>query len=201
MPATRSSRKSHATSNWPRGPHRARRPPAATPLRPGERLYFTWTLTGDRRIVHTIADDAGLEVLKKEEADRVDARLCEGRPRELHRKRQRRDRASPHLLQRLVPRQPPEARPNRSTSAPPPRTFTPTGDPIDAEILTRKNLGTYGSGASELTLRLKNPADAEEARRVESGAGGQYGGQVIRSDRHVPGCPTRGLPGQTFKSQ
>ena len=40
--------------------------------------------------------------------------------------------------------------------------FNPTGDPIEAELLTRKNLGTYGSGVNETTLKLKNPTDAKK---------------------------------------
>ncbi|HEV7403396.1 MAG TPA: SMP-30/gluconolactonase/LRE family protein [Chthoniobacteraceae bacterium] len=130
-------------------------------LQKGERLYFTWTLTGDRRVVHTVADDAGLELLKKEEAERVDARLArEGLGSFIESV----DAETVHLLifssfwshaNRLKPAQTLDL---RATTA----TFVPTGDPIAAEILTRKNLGTYGSGASELTLRLKNPADAKK---------------------------------------
>lgn len=40
--------------------------------------------------------------------------------------------------------------------------FAPTGDAIEAELVTRKNLGTYGSGVNETTLKLKNPADAKK---------------------------------------
>jgi hypothetical protein len=46
----------------------------------------------------------------------------------------------------------------RATTA----TFTPIGDAIEAELLTRKNLGTYGSESSEPTLRPKNSADAKK---------------------------------------
>ncbi len=40
--------------------------------------------------------------------------------------------------------------------------FAPTGDAIEAELVTRKNLGTYGSGVNETVLKLKNPADAKK---------------------------------------
>lgn len=146
-------------------------PPAATPLHKGDRLYFTWTLTGNRRIVHTIADDAGLEVLKKEEADRVDARLAKeglgGFIESIDADAQPTStswQATARLLifssswshaNKLKPSQTLDL---RATTA----TFNPTGDPIAADILTRKNLGTYGSGATELTLRLKDAADAKK---------------------------------------
>lgn len=129
-------------------------------LQKGDRLYFTWTLVGDRRIVRTVADDAGPEVLKKEESARVDARLArEG----LGSFVESVDADTVHLLifssawfhaNRLKPGETVDL---RATTA----TFTPSGEAIEAEILTRKNLGTYGSGASEMTLRLKNPADAK----------------------------------------
>jgi hypothetical protein len=40
--------------------------------------------------------------------------------------------------------------------------FAPTGEAIEAELLTRKNLGTYGSGVNETTLKLKNATDAKK---------------------------------------
>ena len=40
--------------------------------------------------------------------------------------------------------------------------FAPLGNAIEAELLTRKNLGTYGSGVNETTLKLKNPADLNQ---------------------------------------
>jgi gluconolactonase len=139
---------------------RGTEPGADVALQKGDRLYFTWTLTGDRRVVRTVADDAGLEVLKKEEAARVDARLArEG----LGSFVESVDGETVHLLifssawfhaNQLKAGQTVGLRATTPT-------FTPTGDAIEAEILTRKNLGTYGSGASELTLRLKNPADGK----------------------------------------
>ncbi len=140
---------------------RGAEPAADVALRNGERLYFTWTLTGERRIVHTVADDAGLQVLKAEEAARVDARLArEG----LGSFVESVDAESVRLLifssawfhaNRLKPGQTVDLRATNST-------YTPIGNAIEAEILTRKNLGTYGSGSSELTLRLKNSADAKK---------------------------------------
>ncbi len=38
---------------------------------------------------------------------------------------------------------------------------TATSDAVEVELVTRKNLGTYGSGVNETTLKLKNPADAK----------------------------------------
>ena len=49
---------------------------SAPALKEGERLYFTWTLDGEWRVVRLVADDASLEVLKKEELDRINARVA-----------------------------------------------------------------------------------------------------------------------------
>ena len=49
----------------------------------------------------------------------------------------------------------------------------PTGAPIAATLLTRKNLGTYGSGAIEVTVRLARP---EDTARLKS----WLGGKVVR---------------------
>jgi hypothetical protein len=43
-----------------------------------------------------------------------------------------------------------------------------TGEPITATLLTRKNLGTYGSGATEVSVRLTR---AQDATRLQSTAG------------------------------
>ena len=45
-------------------------------LQAGDRLYFTWTKTADRRVVRLLADDASLEAVKKTEADAVAARVA-----------------------------------------------------------------------------------------------------------------------------
>lgn len=148
--------------------------PAAIPaLKAGERLYFTWTATGGRRVVRLVSDDASLDTLKQEELGRITARLAtEGLPGYVEAV----DGDTVHFLvfsshwfqaNQWKPGQPLSL---RATTA----TFTPTGDAIEAELLTRKNLGTYGSGASEATLRLKNAADGKKLAAWSKG-------QVVRA--------------------
>ena len=149
---------------------------SAPAIKEGERLYFTWTLDGERRVVRLVADDASLEVLKKEELDRIDARVA-------------RDGVTGYVeavdgdaVQFLVfssgwfqanQWKPGQLVGLRATDA----SFVPTGDSIQAEVLARKNLGTYGSGANEVSLRLKNVADA---KRLSTWTRGQVVSATLR---------------------
>ena len=136
--------------------------PAPTPaLKEGERLYFTWTSTDNRRVVRVVSDDASLDTLKKGELDRITARLAtEG----LLGFVEAVDGETVHFLVfsshwfQANQWKPGQIVSLRATTA----TYLPTGDTIEAELLTRKNLGTYGSGSTEATLRLKIPAEAKK---------------------------------------
>ena len=107
------------------------------------------------------SDDASLDTVKKLETDAVSARIAqEGMTGQV----EAIDGDTVHFLihssywfqgNQLKPGQPVQLRTTDSQ-------FNPTGDAIEAELLTRKNLGTYGSGVNETTLKLKNPADAKK---------------------------------------
>ncbi len=152
---------------------RGGKPVAMPSLKEGERLYFTWTLADNRRVVRLVSDDASLDALKKEELDRINARLAtEGLAGYVEAV----DGDTVHFLvfsshwfqaNQWKPGQLVSLR--ASTAA-----LAPTGDAIEAELVTRKNLGTYGSGVSETTLRLKNAADAKKLS-------GWMKGQVVRA--------------------
>lgn len=139
---------------------RAGQPSLEPGLKNGERLYFTWTLNADRRVVHLITDDASLDVVKNAELDRVRARVARdgvtGFVEAI-------DGDTVHYLvfatywSQAGQWKPSQTFALHATTS----TFAPTGDAIETELLSRKNLGIYGSGSSELTLRLKNPADAK----------------------------------------
>jgi sugar lactone lactonase YvrE len=130
-------------------------------LKTGDRLYFTWTKDGDRRVVRLLTDDASLDAVKKIEADAVAARIAlEGLTGQIEAV----DGETVHFLihssywsqgNQLKPGQLVHL---RATDA----QFAPAGDAIEAELVSRKNLGTYGSGVNETTLKLKNPADAKK---------------------------------------
>jgi gluconolactonase len=133
----------------------------APALKSGDRLYFTWTKDGDRRVVRLVSDDASLDVVKKIESDAVAARVAqEGLTGQIEAV----DGDTVHFLIhssywfQANQLKPGTALQLRATDA----QFAPMGDAIEAELLTRKNLGTYGSGVSETTLKLKQVTDAKK---------------------------------------
>lgn len=130
-------------------------------LKPGDRLYFTWTKETAGRVVRLIADDASLDAVKKIEADVVAARTArDGLTGQV-------ELVSGDTVHFLIHSsywsQGNQLKPGqlvqlRATDA----QFNPTGEAIEAELVSRKNLGTYGSGVNETTLKLKHPADAKK---------------------------------------
>jgi gluconolactonase len=133
----------------------------APALKTGDRLYFTWTKETDRRIVRLLTDDASLDLVKKIESDAVAARVAqEGMTGQVEAVN---GEIVHFLLHSSYWHQGNQLKPGmalqlRATDA----QFAPIGDAIEAELVTRKNLGTYGSGVNETTLKLKNPADTKK---------------------------------------
>ena len=133
----------------------------ALALKPGDRLYFTWTKADDRRLVHLVTDDTSLDAVKKLESDAVASRVAsEGMTGQVEAV----NGDTVHFLihssywfqgNLLKPGQTVQLRATDTQ-------FSATGEAIEAELVTRKNLGTYGSGVNETTLRLKNAADAKK---------------------------------------
>ena len=131
------------------------------PLQVGERVYLTWTLDAGRRVVRFVTADAGLDFVKSAEAERVRTRVARDGVTGFV------EAVNGDTVHFLVfstywfqagqwkPGQPLALRATTPS-------YTPTGDAIEAELLTRKNLGTYGSGSAEITLRLKQPTDAKK---------------------------------------
>jgi lysophospholipase L1-like esterase len=135
--------------------------PAELPqFRKGDRLYMTWTYRDGQRIVHMTADDASLDALKKIEQERVAGRLAkEGLGAHI-------EAVKDDKVQLLVfPtywsqagqwKQGQSLEIRASTEG-----FRPTGDPIKGKLTFRKNLGTYGSGDTEIHVSLDDAADAK----------------------------------------
>ena len=133
----------------------------APALKTGDRLYFTWTKDADRRVVRLVTDDASLDAVKKIESDQITARIAqEGLTGQI-------EAVNGETVHFLIHSsywfqgnllKPGQTLQLRATDA----QFAPTGDAMEAELVTRKNLGTYGSGVNETTLKLKNPADAKK---------------------------------------
>ena len=141
---------------------------AGAGVKAGDRLYFTWTMEGQQRVVRWVVDDASVELVRKAELERVGARLArEGLLGFV-------EAVDAEVVHYLVfsthwfqagQWKPGQVVGLRAVDA----SHVPTGEAIEAELLTRKNLGTYGSGASEMTLRLKNPADAKKVAQWTRG--------------------------------
>ena len=133
----------------------------APALKTGDRLYFTWTKDGDRRIVRLLTDDASLDAMKRIETDAVASRIArDGLTGQI-------ELVTGDTVHFLIHSsywfqgnllKLGQAVQLRATDA----QFAPTGDAIEAELVTRKNLGTYGSGVNETTLKLKNATDAKK---------------------------------------
>jgi hypothetical protein len=137
-------------------------------LRAGERLYLTWVYHDDQHLVHVSADDASLDAVKKAEQDAVEGRLAaEGLAAHV-------DGVDGDTVRLLVfPTywsqasvwKEGQAVEVRATAA----GFRPSGDAVAGHLVTRRNLGTYGSGATEAAVRLDRAADAGT---VKAWAGG-----------------------------
>jgi hypothetical protein len=132
-------------------------------VRAGERLYLTWAEREGVRRVFLTADDASLDAIKKAEEKAVNARLAA-------------DGLGAHVeavdgdVARLLIfpafwaqagqwKDGQQVLLRATTPA-----LRPTGESIAARLLTHKNLGTYGSGATEISVRLARPDDAAKVR-------------------------------------
>ncbi len=140
--------------------------------RPGDRLYLTWAYQGDNKVVHLTADGASLDALKKTEQEAVARRLAtlglgahveavEGDVVDLL--------VFPTYWQQAGAWKPGQALEIRATAA----GFRPAGEAVPAKLLTRTNLGTYGSGATAVRVRLDRPGDAARLKAL-------VGGKVVR---------------------
>lgn len=138
-------------------------------LSPAERLYFTWTKRAERRVVTLTSDDASLDAVKKEEMARVSARLeregLAGFVESVADGKANLVIFSTYWFQanQWKPGQTVKVFASKNSAE-------PVGTGVEAELLTRKNLGTYGSGATDAVLRLRNIADSP---RMQSWTGGQ----------------------------
>jgi len=134
-------------------------------LRPGDRLYMTWAYREDQRLVHLTADAASLEALRKVEQDTVAARLAaEGLAGHI-------EGIEGDKVQLLVfPTYWAQAGAWKEGQSVEIRTttagFRPAGEAVAAKLLTRKNLGTYGSGATEAIVQLSRPEDSKRLKAL-----------------------------------
>lgn len=108
------------------------------PLEAGARLYLTWCLEGKRRVVKLLMDDAGLETLKGEAQSRVAARvLREGFGAFVEEGRLLIFASTWSQAKAIKPGQSLTVRGARAA---------------EVKVSSVRNLGTYGSGATELVV-------------------------------------------------
>jgi hypothetical protein len=126
-----------------------------------ERLYLTWCYEGARRVVKLMCDAASLDALQAEGQKRAQERIArdgmggfveavdEGKARLLVFSTFWSQAAALKAGQAL--------------------TLKIAGDGVDVRIASRKNLGAYGSGPSEILLEGVTKAGAETLRRWTGG--------------------------------
>jgi gluconolactonase len=129
-------------------------------LRVGDRVYLTWCLRNDKRIVMLLADDASLEAIKKQEQESVAEQVAKaglgGRVEAVEGKSVQFMVFAPHWAQANSLKAGDAVQIKRSGKG-----FQPVGDAIEAKVVSQKNRGTYGSGVNDMVLELKQPEDAK----------------------------------------
>jgi hypothetical protein len=110
-------------------------PGVARELKPGDGVYLRWCKDGTRRVVHTVVDEAGLAALKAAAEKRVAERVA-------------RDGLGALGEEGRILIYPGDWSPARAIK---PGMSIRIGD-RPAKVVAAKNLGTYGSGATELKV-------------------------------------------------
>jgi hypothetical protein len=135
----------------------------AMPYAAGDRVLMTWVLRDRKRIAVLVTDDASLKALEKEQAERLDKKIAaEGVAGQV----QTVEDGVVHVMVfathwsqagRLKEKQTVRLRPSG-------KGLRPEGEGVAAEVLFRKNRGVYGSGPTDVLLRLKDAKDADKVR-------------------------------------
>ncbi|MCA9114055.1 MAG: SMP-30/gluconolactonase/LRE family protein [Planctomycetaceae bacterium] len=138
-------------------------------LQPGDKVYLTWCREKDQRVVHLLADAASLPVLKQEQEQQIAEQVrrqglsgwveaVDGREIRLLIFGRHWAQANPLKAgQSVTLRAPGVAKSADETE--------PALQQVTAELVSRKNLGRYGSGATVAVLRTSN---VETAAQVAS---------------------------------
>lgn len=141
-------------------------------LSKGDRLYLTWCDEDGRRIVKTMADGQSLDALQGEGRARVRERIArEGMGAFLEEVSEGKGRLlifATHWEQASAIK-PGQKLMLRGTDA----SYRPAGEGVQVSVESRKNLGAYGSGSSEIMLSDLTPETCGILR-------GWKGGKVIR---------------------
>lgn len=148
-----------------------KRTDAAKPMR-GERVFLTWVYHDTKRVVKLLSDAASLDVLQKETRQRVGDRIkregMTGFVEEVAKDKTRLLVFATWWAQ-AGDLKPGQALRIQATDG----ALLPTGPVLDVKLASRKNLGTYGSGCSELIVEGLNGKHADLLRQWA-------GGKVVR---------------------
>ena len=138
----------------------------AANVKAGERLLLTWCYEGDRRVVKLLSDASSLDAIQKEARQRIQTRIKKDGMTGFV------EEAAKDKTQILIFatwwQQANDLKPSDAI-----RVQHENADPITAKLVARKNLGTYGSGCTVLTL------DSLDAKQLET-LRGWTGGRVVR---------------------
>lgn len=129
----------------------------------GDKLYLTWCREENRRLVHLVADEAGLEKLRADALERERIRV---RERGLAGFVEAVDGPRAHFLVFATDWSPARDLKGRQAA-----TLACDGRDVPLRVVSRKNLGAYGSGATEVVL---------EGLASDSPVRGWTGGRVVR---------------------
>ena len=134
---------------------------ASPALTKGERLFLTWCMDGKRRVVKLLADAGSLTAIQAEAQKRVQERIArEGMG------------AFVESADRLLIFSTSWAQAAALKSGQGLR-LQVGGDSVEAKVVSRKNLGAYGSGPNEIVLGDVTPSKEAQLK-------GWLGGKVVR---------------------
>ncbi len=135
-------------------------------LKPGDRVYLTWVLNENRRVVKLIADDASLDVLKKIETQGIGAEIAQeglaGRIDSVDGPRVHFMVFSSYWAQSNQLKVGQSVRIAGTKAG-----LRPTDERLAAKVVSLKNRGMYGSGVNDVLLELVDQADADKLRARE----------------------------------
>jgi hypothetical protein len=133
------------------------------PYAAADRVLLTWVLRGKQRVAVLVTDDASLESIQREQAERLGrATASEGVAGQV----QTVEGDTVHLMV-FATRWSQAGRSKEKQTVrlmPAGKGLRPAGEGVVAEMVFRKNRGVYGSGPTDVLLRLRDPADAKRVR-------------------------------------
>ncbi|MBI1831035.1 MAG: hypothetical protein HYR84_06260 [Planctomycetes bacterium] len=139
---------------------------AGPSVKAGERVYLTWCYEENRRIVHLVSDAASLDAIQSEAKKRIAERVKkEGMTGFIEEVAKEKTRV---LVFATWWQQAGTLKPGDTL-----RLRHGDSEPIAVKLVSRKNLGTYGSGCSELIV------DGLNAKQIET-MRGWVGSKVVR---------------------